>query len=292
MPSIVEMYRSLEKTLDKLDIPPRPLVLDRIMLELRESDPDYRKLSTLISADISLAGGFIKTVNSPFFGLQRRVASVQEALLLMGLELASRILSGILLRHAFPHRPELEPIWDQSMKVAILSHWLARLLKSRDGPRADIAYTYGLFRDAGMAVMTLKYPNYPSVLHAAAQDKINTFTEVEDGLLGLNHAMAGARLAEGWLLPEDLQRGILFHHAIARWPEDMEMLPVASARYIALSQLAEKILQDNGGVTVNMEWHKLGGACLMVLGLDEGQLAEMEAEAIPFVRQELTHLAL
>lgn len=292
MSTILELYKSLEKTLDKLEIPPRPVVLDRIMVEIREPDPDYRKLSALIGADVSLSAGLIKTVNSPFFGLQRKATSVQDALMLMGLELASRIISGILLRHAFPRKPELEAFWDQSLKVAILTHWLARLLKSRDGMRADAAYTFGLFRDCGMAVMTLKYADYPNTLHAASQDRETAFTDVEQAQYQVNHAVVGAKLAETWQLPEDMHRAILFHHAIAKWPEDMDMLPLVSARYIALAQLAEKILQDYNSVAANMEWHKLGNACTAILGLDESQLADIEAEAIPFVREELVNLSL
>lgn len=292
MAMILELYKNLEKTLDKLEIPPRPAVLGRIMMEIREPDPDYRKLAALISADVNLSASLIKTVNSPFFGLQRKAASVQDALMLLGMELASRIISGILLRHAFPRKPELETFWDQSLKVAILSHWLARLLKSRDNMRADAAYTFGLFRDCGMAVMTLNYPGYGNTVHAACRDRENAFTDVEQGNHQVNHAVVGAKLAENWQLPDDMHKAVLFHHAIAKWPEDMEVLPVISARYIALSQLAEKILQDHHAATVNAEWHKLGPACLSILGLDENQLAEIEGEAIPFVQGELAQLAL
>lgn len=292
MATILDLYKNLEKTLDKLEIPPRPQVLDRIILEMREDDPDFRKLSALISADVSLAASLIKTVNSPFFGLQRKASSVHDALMLMGLELAARIIAGILLRHAFPRRPELEPFWDRSLKVAILSHWLARLLSSRDGVRADAAYTFGLFRDAGMAVMTLKFPDYRQTMHAACQEPEAAFTDVEQAKHQLNHAVIGAKLAESWQLPEDMHRAILFHHAIAKWPEDMDVLPVISARYIALSQLAEKLLQDHNSAPISKEWQKLGPACLAIIGLDESQLIDIEAEAIPFVREELAQLSL
>lgn len=291
MATILDLYKNLEKTLDKLEIPPRPQVLDRIILEMREDDPDFRKLSALISADVSLAASLIKTVNSPFFGLQRKSSSVHDALMLMGLELATRIIAGILLRHAFPRRPELEPFWDRSLKVSILSHWLARLLSSRDGVRADAAYTFGLFRDAGMAVMTLKFPNYRQTVHAASQDPDTAFTDLEQTHHQMNHAVVGAKLAENWQLPEDMQRAILFHHAIAKWPEDMEMLPLLSARYVALSQLAEKILQDHNAMEANMEWHKLGPACLSILDLDEVQMQQIEADAMKFVTQELSQLS-
>lgn len=292
MAMILDLYKNLEKTLDKLEIPPRPAVLGRIMMEIREPDPDYRKLSALISADVNLSASLIKTVNSPFFGLQRKAASVQDALMLLGLELASRIVSGILLRHAFPRKPELESFWDQSLKVAILSHWLARLLKSRDGMRADAAYTFGLFRDSGMAVMTLNYPGYANTVHAACRDPEAAFTDVEQTNHQVNHAVVGAKLAENWQLPDDMHKAVLFHHAIAKWPEDMDVLPVISARYIALSQLAEKLLQDHNSAPISKEWQKLGPACLAIIGLDESQLIDIEAEAIPFVREELAQLSL
>jgi hypothetical protein len=40
---------------------------------MRKSNPNFAHLAKLISADVSLASGLIKTVNSPYFGFRNRV---------------------------------------------------------------------------------------------------------------------------------------------------------------------------------------------------------------------------
>ena len=57
----------LERSLLGIEIPPCPDILVRIMNEMHKEEPDYHRLSDLISADVALAAGLIKTTNSPFF---------------------------------------------------------------------------------------------------------------------------------------------------------------------------------------------------------------------------------
>ena len=82
----------LERSLRDLDIPPRPLILDRIRDEMHRPEPDPGRIARLIGRDVGLAAGLIKTANSPYFGYTLRARSVAEALLMLGLDTASREL--------------------------------------------------------------------------------------------------------------------------------------------------------------------------------------------------------
>jgi len=195
--SLMELYKNVESILEKMEIPPRPGIMDQIFLETRQEEPDFLRLATLISEDMSLSASLIKTVNSPFFGLQQRVSSVQDALMLLGLEVASRMVAGILLRHTFPRRPELDELWDASLKVAVLSHWLAVRLDRSLGLRPADAYTFGLLRDCGMAVMLIRRLDYATTLTRARAEARQPFTEVERLALGIDHAMVGSKLQAG-----------------------------------------------------------------------------------------------
>ena len=87
----------MESTLKDIGIPPRPAILERISSEMLRDDPDYKRLATIIGADVSLSAGLIKTANSPFFGYRIRARTINEALMLLGLDVASRTLAGIIL---------------------------------------------------------------------------------------------------------------------------------------------------------------------------------------------------
>lgn len=287
MSSLIELYKKVESILEQMEIPPRPGILEQIFLETRQEEPDFLRLATLISEDMSLSASLIKTVNSPFFGLQRRASSVQDALMLLGLEVASRMVAGILLRHTFPRRPELDELWDASLKVALLSHWLAVRQGRSLGLRPADAYTFGLFRDCGMAVMQIRQLDYANTLTRARAEARQSFTEVERSALGIDHAMIGSKLASDWRLSDEMAWGILFHHAIAGMDASTEQPPPASLRLVALAQFADRLLQDNGLLAVDHEWDKLGTRCLEILGLDESGQGELAEEAGAFIQGQL-----
>lgn len=292
MSSLIELYKNVESILEQMEIPPRPGILEQIFLETRQEEPDFLKLATLISEDMTLAASLIKTVNSPFFGLQRRASSVQDALMLLGLEVAARMVAGILLRHTFPRRPELDELWDASLKVAVLSHWLAIRLGRSLGLRPADAYTFGLFRDCGMAVIQLRQLDYAKVLTRARAETLLSFTDVEQMALGLDHAIVGSKLASDWRLSDEMAWGILFHHAIADKHVSTEQPPQASLHLVALAQYADRLLQDNGLLTVDHEWDKLGTRCLEILGLDANDEAELAEAAGKFILGELPKFLL
>lgn len=290
MYSLLELYTNVEFTLKSMEIPPRPVILDKIMLEARQEEPDFMKLSSLIREDVCLSAGLITTVNSPFFGLRRKISTVHDALVMLGLEVASRMVAGILLRHVFPKSPDLEDLWDNSIKVALLSQWLANELGRADGVSRDDAYTFALFRDCGMAVLTLHHSDYRKNWDRACQEKTLPFTEIEDQAYRLNHAVVGSRLAMDWCLADSMVLGMLFHHALAVPQEHFGGHAAAGQRLIALSHLAEKLLQDDGKVARNCEWDKLGPGCLETLRLDEADVAELGAAALPYINRDIPKL--
>lgn len=287
MSSLIELYKNVESILERMEIPPCPGILEQIFLETRQEEPDFLKLATLISEDMTLAASLIKTVNSPFFGLQRRASSVQDALMLLGLEVAARMVAGILLRHTFPRRPELDELWDASLKIAVLSHWLATRMGRQLGVRPADAYTFGLFRDCGMAVMQLRQLDYARMLTRARAEARLSFTEVERAAFGLDHAMVGSKLASDWRLSDEMVWCILYHHAIADTDASLEQAPPGSLRLVALAQYADKLLQDNGLLAVDQEWDKLGTRSLEILGLGTEAQAELSAAAGNFILGDL-----
>lgn len=259
-----------------IGIPPRPQILVAIEQEMRKDAPDFILLSKLIASDVALAAGLIKTANSPFFGFNKLVRSVNEALLVLGLKTVTRTIAGLALQKIFPHVPSLERFWDASAKTARTAAWLAGKCKLPGGLRPADAYTFALFRDCGIPVLLIPFPEYSKVLQAANAATDASFTDIEEQQLGINHAVVGAELAEGWLLPPEICAAIRHHHSLAHLADDAgKLLPSASRSLIALAQTAEHLLQSATGLSQTSEWQKLGAACLDVLALDEESLAAL-----------------
>ena len=268
----------IERNIINLGIPPCPAILDQFMTEIRKDEPDYNYLASIIGADISISAGLIKTANSSYFGLNKRVRSGGAALMVLGLKTTSATVAGIILRNTFPNVPNLESFWDTTMRISLLSGWLAVHLGIR-GLRAEDAYTFALFRDCGIPVLLGRSQDYKTVLETANRESERCFTEVEDIEIQVNHALVGSLLAKSWYLPMETFLAIGGHHDFSALNSDESKLPLLSRRLIATAQLAEQILHHQLGKSLNQEWHKLGESCMSILDLNEFQLEALYEEA-------------
>jgi HD-like signal output (HDOD) protein len=268
-PSTVE--KLLGKTIGDIGIPPCPAILNQINEEMRKDDPDPRHLDTIISSDVGLAAGLIALANSPFFGFRNRVRSVKEALQMLGLNIASRAIAGLILRKVFPPSPVMERFWDASARISRLSGWLTQEQRIGHKLSSDEAYTFGLFRDCGIPVLLKRFPNYPEALKQANADTSRSFTEIETEHCAANHAAVGCLLAQAWWLPDDICLAIHHHH-------DHHLLanctgkPSKMLLLVAVAQLAEHLLQKHSNLSQTQEWQKGGEACLALLDISEAQL--------------------
>lgn len=273
----------LEQSIKGIDIPPRPLIIDRVRAAINEEVPNFKRVGELISADVSLAAGLIKTANSPYFGCQSRARSINEALLMLGLDVTCRAIAAISLRQAFPNSAHYERFWDASAKIAVLSGWLARRLK-RPRLRADDAYTYGLFRDCGIVILLRRFPEYKMTLHRANNEAVLSFTALEQRELPTDHAVIGCLLAQSWWLPDEICQAIRHHHELASIATADSAVPLASRYLFAIGQTAEHLLQQVSGASHTAEWPKLGAACLRLLDLKDENLPELYEEATVLLR--------
>lgn len=261
-----------------VDIPPRPAIMDRIRAAMNEDVPNFKYVGQLISADVSFAAGLVKTANSPYFGFRSRARTINEALLMLGLDATCRAVAALCFRQSFPDSARYERFWDASARIAALSGWLAGRVE-KPTTRPDHAYTFGLFRDCGIIILLCRFPDYAASLERANQSVDLSFTSVEQLDFPTDHSVIGALLAQNWWLSDEMCQAIRHHHD--RHAIDMfdSGLPMGSRYLIALSQTAEYLLQQVSGASQTREWEKLGRSCLRLLNLDEADLPELCVEA-------------
>lgn len=274
----------LHDTLGDNGIPSRPAVLDRVHAEMGKDEPDLNLLARIIGADVALSGGLISIANSPYFGFHGRVRSVNEALMVLGLDIACRAIAGLILRKLFPASLILERFWDASSGIARLSGWLAQCPEIAIKIPANDAYTFALFRDSGIAVLINRFPFYHEVLKQANEEKILNFTQVEEIQCPTNHAVIGGLLAQSWWLPEEMSTAIRLHHEFSILEKtDSTVLPPATRGLIAIAQFAEHIFQHHTGLSATQEWFKSNEVCMRLLGISEDQMGYFYEESAPIL---------
>ena len=271
---------NVEKLVGGINIPPRPTVLLELMEERGKDEPDLQKVARLIASDVALSAAMLKTVNSPFFGLRKKMDSVVQAVTMMGLKNVTNIVTGLMLRIAIGGKNvTLDRFWDSADQVATLCAFLAKRLP---GISSDEAHTYGLFQDCGIAILMQKFPDYKDTLFAANANDDTLFTDVEDQRHSTNHATIGYLMAKGWNLPGNICEGIMRHHDITIYTMPNSIQPQIRT-LIALTRLAEHLRETILRMLGDHQWEKMGGYVLDALGINEAEFDDIKEEVARLV---------
>lgn len=271
--SLDQAYRQLDAvqidTLVKgISIPPRPALLTAVQQELAKPDPDMRRIADAVSRDAALTAAVLTAVNSPFYGLSRRVESLSQALAVLGLRQVSTLVLGLVLRKALTDQgPNLTRFWDVSSKR---SYAMMRLARGLGGLEPDLAQTYGLFCDVGIPLLMQRFPNYTATLQQANADTERSFCEVEHAVHNTDHALIGGLMARSWSISQVVCLAIRLHHDYSVFGDPQ--VPDAVGRLIALGLVADRAIQLHAGLNSDTEWAKGGENAIGRLMLSDADL--------------------
>jgi len=219
------------------ELPPRPAVLTALTEQMHSEEPDLNRVSALVSGDVGLASAVIKTVNSPYFGLSRQVASVQHAITFLGLAEVFGIVTGALLRRSFvSDDPLMDRLWEESAARGGIMRQIAAELHVL---APDRAYTCGLFENFGMALMLVHAPGYAHTVSQPGDDA--ALMERERVRYGVDHPTLGQALMRTWGLPEELALAVRHHHGLSD-VQSVDAMPLVTRQLVALSAMANAVL--------------------------------------------------
>jgi len=210
-------------------IPPLPDSVVRLLRALNAPETEPEDLEGLLQSDPVLVGKMLAMVNSPFFGLNRSVTTVREAVMVLGfrgirtLALASstcKFLSQDFSCYGYGQRG----LWQHSMAVATMCRHLARAC-GMGANRAEELFVAGLLHDMGKMLLARYIEN--ANLEVGVD---GSATDVERRAAGVTHDEAGALVAAKWNLSPELQDLIANHHdEDAPASEGLAVLRVADA---------------------------------------------------------------
>ncbi|MBI3371734.1 MAG: HDOD domain-containing protein [Betaproteobacteria bacterium] len=245
--------RESERAARELGIPPCPAILAGFSAEIRSADPDLRVLATLIGTDVALSAALLKTVNSSFYALECKATNVKQAMSILGLRACANLVTGLLLKKAFPSgsNREMRRFWDASSGLAAAAAGIAVRL---EGINPDEAHTYALFRDCGMALMIRRFPIYTELIEQNSEMPGAQLIMLENSRFRYNHARVGYSLACDWLLPESMCKAILWHHQPESIAASFRDLEPANPKLVAFGLLAEQLIALRSGRGLCPDW--------------------------------------
>jgi len=118
----------IHRVLQGISVPPQPQIMVDLQMEQVMPEPDLSNIARLISQDPGLSGALLKTVNSSFFGLASRIASIGQAVNLLGCNSVINLINAQSIKGELSDDAivALNRFWDTAQDVAMVSLTLAK----------------------------------------------------------------------------------------------------------------------------------------------------------------------
>jgi len=257
---------TLEEVVEKTpDLPALPAATLAVMRESQAATSTAHSVARYLSQDQALTARVLRLANSAFYGMQRRIASPDEAVIILGMR-AVRNLAMIASTYHWMDKPlrgyALEPheFWEHSLSVAVASQVLAQNVSPGS---SDLAFTCGLLHDLGKVALSAWLENRAVTLSSVAAKLDLTTDQAERRVLGFDHQEVGGRLAEKWNLPKVIVDAITFHHSPSECPAECQMVDVVHiADYLAAT--TQVTTHGGDGVHIFLDNAALDRLCISV----------------------------
>lgn len=225
-------------------LPSLPSAVSELLASFGDEDVDVGRVANQIGRDQGLTARVLRVANSSFYGLQSRVGTIHEAVVVLGFRAVRSMVLAVGMSGAF--RLDQCPGFDTQsyLRHCVAVGLAARALAVETGQNPELAFTGGILHDIGELLLASNFSaQYAEVL--AYRKQHDCFLVVaERDLLGMDHAEVGGLLAETWRFPTALHQAVAEHHAPASATADSlaDLIHVADAIAHALSKTPDDLV--------------------------------------------------
>ncbi|MDY6969867.1 MAG: HDOD domain-containing protein [Spirochaetota bacterium] len=186
-----------------------------IALQKLCKDPNVaiEDVATKIMQDPALSADILKLSNSAGFITGKRIESIEEAVMVVGLVNIYDIIIATGARSILENRyPKFEQIWAHCNKTALYAKNLA--INFGLNKIKEQAYLGGLLHDIGKIILLATDRELTNWISDIVKNrKIRTSTIMEEVSIGVSHSSIGELMSEKWNFPDYLHETIRFHHS-------------------------------------------------------------------------------
>ncbi len=285
----------LSDLLEKVkSLSPLPPVVMKALRLIREEAPVSR-LQSVISNDPSLTAKILRLANSAYYGLPRRVETLSEAIVVLGMDTLRNVLLAAAAYHTMGRAAQgymlkEGELWIHSVFAAYIADNVFLKLLKRKGEFAErvksshagisrleeMVYLAALLHDIGkVALSDFMEDSLQTVKEKLALGE--NFLEVEKEVTGFSHPEAGAVVMEAWNFPDVYKETIGAHHNPSLLKND--------ALLIAAVVHAADMTSVKGGVGTGIDgmYYEWDFGSLEEVGISQDILEESLFETMPFI---------
>ncbi len=191
-----------------------PQVVYQVLDLTNDPNATARDLERVISIDQGMSARVLNTVNSAYYGLPRKIASIKDAVVLLGFKTIRNLAMTASVFDLFVGKIDRQNLrrgkwWRHSLDTALCCRLIASQLP---GCSPDEAYTAGLLHDIGKPLLD-RYGQSPYEEVESLMELGVPELQAEREVFGCDHAELGREVSLHWGFPEKLAEAIGAHHA-------------------------------------------------------------------------------
>lgn len=254
------------------DLPPMPQVAEKARKLVADPGSSFSDLAKIIETDQAIVARVLKLANSAFYGAVGKIASVQQASVVLGLKTLNELLtlacaSGLLRKKLKGYDLKPEEMWKHSLAVAAGSRIIADM---KFPSMSDDAFSAGLIHDVGKLILDPYIFEGKKIFKKALKTNKKSTFAVERETLGFDHSEIGSAVCQMWRIPREVTTAIRYHHEPLLSPEKDLAYVICAADMIALS-IAESCEPEDAAKAMDKE-------ALKFLGLKKADIVKITEE--------------
>jgi len=195
------------------NLPTLPTVFYAISNALADPRVTNKEIAKIISDDQASSFKVLKIANSAFYGFRSRVDTISQAIMILGFNEIRNIVLALSIINLFSKEKEsmnFNPVgfWEHSIAVGIIT----RVIGNEAGPiNLESYFISGILHDIGKLFLYLYAGKEYAAVFRTIEEKNCLLQEAEKEILGFDHCMIGASVAEKWGLSPNIIYAIKYH---------------------------------------------------------------------------------
>ena len=197
------------------ELEPVPPIATQIMALAENPDSSLTEIADLIMHDPAITANLLKTCNSAYFGLSRKVDSVRDAISFVGLDHIVQLVMLSSVSQNFKKQSQGYGLGEGELwRHAVTSAHVARLLAGKFGlsQHKHLIYTAALLKDIGKLILGRFVAFSFEEINILVHSKGYSFNDAEKKIIGMNHEELGSMVGQKWCFSDKLIYIIRHHH--------------------------------------------------------------------------------
>ena len=206
---------TIQEIIKKIDtLEPISQVLQKLLELLNDTESSISDLCELILYDQALTANLLRICNSAYFGLAKRIDSINHAVSFLGM---NQVADIVLIISASKNLQEKQAGYDlqenELWKYSVSSALIARELAEKKGDGNNhLIFTAALLKDIGKVILSQYVADSIDKINRLVTKEGFSFREAEQEVIGIDHAQLGGMVAEKWKFSPKMVAIIQNHH--------------------------------------------------------------------------------